>query len=63
MFEKKFKMKLIRFDGYILIFFIQSSNMGQARIVGGGIGQRQISIIIEARSTLYFNYRAAIYGY
>lgn len=42
---------------------LQSTNIGQARVIGGGIGQRQISVVIEARSTLYFAYRAAIFGY
>lgn len=41
----------------------QSSNLGQAYIISGGIGQRQISVLIVAKQTVYFNYRAAVYGY
>lgn len=41
----------------------QSSFLGQAYIVAGGVGQRQIAIVIEARQTLYFSYRASIFGY
>lgn len=48
---------------YLEISVDQSTNLGQARVIGGGIGQRHISVVIEARSTLYFAYRAQIYGY
>lgn len=48
---------------YLEVTCDQSSFLGQAFIVSGGIGQRQIAIVIEARQTLYFSYRAAIFGY
>lgn len=45
------------------IFALQSTQLGRAYIVSGGIGQRRISVVIEAQSTLVFNYRATIFGY
>lgn len=50
----------------ISIYFsllIQSTNIGRAYVVSGGIGQRRVSLVIEAQSTLYFSYRASIFGY
>lgn len=41
----------------------QSTNIGQAYVVSGGIGQGQIGVVIEARQTLYFSYEVAVYGY
>jgi len=41
----------------------QSSNLGNAYVVSGGIGQRRIAVVVEAKQTLYFHYQAAVYGY
>lgn len=41
----------------------QSSNLGKSYVVSGGIGQRQITVAVEAQETLYFKYKAEIYGY
>lgn len=60
--EKK-KKKLMSFHRNYFFYQFQSTNIGQAHVIGGGIGQRSISVVIEARSTLYFAYRAAIFGY
>lgn len=42
---------------------LQSSNIGRAVVVGGGIGQRTITAVIEARQTLFFRYNAQVFGY
>lgn len=47
----------------IKTFFLQSTNLGRAYVVSGGIGQRQIGVVIEAQLTLYFSYRASVFGY
>lgn len=47
---------------YFEAIVVKSSNVGRAYVVGGGIGQRQIKVVIEARSTHYFRYRAFVYG-
>lgn len=41
----------------------QSTNLGQAYITDGGVGQRKLTIVIEAKQTLYFKYKAYIWGY
>lgn len=41
----------------------QSSNLGSAYVIGGGVGRRFIEVVIEAQNTLYFNHKAAVYGY
>nr|AYV99543.1 venom polypeptide [Dolopus genitalis] len=48
---------------YVEIFVDQTSNIGTAYVTSGGIGQRHISIVLEAKRTFRFSYRAAIYGY
>lgn len=48
---------------YVQILVYQSTNLGRAYIVSGGIGERHIGIVIEAQSTLYLNFTASIYGY
>jgi Transcription activator MBF2 len=47
---------------YILINCEQASNLGQAYVTYGGVGQHSVQIIIEARVTNYFNYAAFFYG-
>ncbi|XP_055390152.1 uncharacterized protein LOC129619092 [Condylostylus longicornis] len=48
---------------YVEIIVEQSSGNGQAYIVAGRIGERFIRIVVEAKQTSYFIYRAAFYGY
>uniref|UniRef100_A0A182W4R3 Uncharacterized protein n=1 Tax=Anopheles minimus TaxID=112268 RepID=A0A182W4R3_9DIPT len=48
---------------YVEVVVNQSSPTGRGYIVSGGVGQRNIRIMIEAYGTLYFNYNAAIYGW
>lgn len=48
---------------YVQVVVNQSSNQGRGYITAGGIGQRRITLVIEAYSTNYFNYNAQIYGY
>uniref|UniRef100_A0A1Q3FN42 Putative transcription activator mbf2 n=1 Tax=Culex tarsalis TaxID=7177 RepID=A0A1Q3FN42_CULTA len=48
---------------YVQVVVNQSSNQGRGYIAAGGIGQRRISLVIEAYRTNYFNYNAQIYGY
>ncbi|GAB0096338.1 uncharacterized protein DMENIID0001_118290 [Sergentomyia squamirostris] len=40
----------------------QSVNVGNAYIKAGGIGQRYIEILVVAKNTMYFHYKAEIYG-
>lgn len=56
--------------GWIQIIFtfynndkFQSSNSSEAYVPSGGIGQRKIAISIWAKQTLYFEFKAKIYGY
>ncbi|XP_031628580.1 uncharacterized protein LOC116344252 [Contarinia nasturtii] len=48
---------------YLEVIVEQSSSLSNAYVVSGGIGQRQISVVVESKDTLYFKHRAAIYGY
>ncbi|XP_055309445.1 uncharacterized protein LOC129573178 [Sitodiplosis mosellana] len=48
---------------YLEVITEQSTNLGNAYVVSGGIGQRRISVVIEAKRTLYWQYRASIFGY
>lgn len=48
---------------YVEVVVNQSSSTGRGYIVSGGVGQRNIRLIIEAYNTLFFNYNAAIYGW
>ncbi|XP_055298544.1 uncharacterized protein LOC129566529 [Sitodiplosis mosellana] len=48
---------------YVQVIVEQSTNLGRGYVTSGGIGQRQVTIIIEAQSTLYFKYNAEIFGY
>lgn len=41
---------------------LQSTNVGRAYVVSGGVGQRSIVIFVEASNTLYFRYVGQIYG-
>lgn len=47
---------------YVQIEVNQSTNEGRGYVSAGGIGQRFIQIVIEAKSTTYFEYNAQIYG-
>ncbi|GAB0100880.1 hypothetical protein DMENIID0001_169780 [Sergentomyia squamirostris] len=47
---------------FFSVFVDQSSNLSNGFIINGGIGQRHITILIEATNTFYFNYVAEIYG-
>ncbi|XP_055382216.1 uncharacterized protein LOC129612572 [Condylostylus longicornis] len=48
---------------YIQVTVDQSSNIGEGYIIAGGIGQRFVTFVIQARSTSHFHYTAEIYGY
>jgi Transcription activator MBF2 len=48
---------------YMSVTVNQASAVGRAYIVSGGIGQRNIQVVVEGKSTNYFNYTAQIYGY
>ena len=47
---------------HVEIVAVQNNNLGNAYVVSGGIGQRSISIVIEAQETDYFSYKALYYG-
>ncbi|XP_055912824.1 uncharacterized protein LOC129946600 [Eupeodes corollae] len=47
---------------FVELVAIQNNNLGNAYVVSGGIGQRSISIIIEAQETDYFSYKAQYFG-
>lgn len=40
----------------------QTSNLGRAYVISGGINQHSISVVVEAYETLLFNIVASIYG-
>lgn len=48
---------------YIEVVVEQSSNLGRGYVTSGGIGQRQISITIEANKTTIFRETTQLYGY
>lgn len=48
---------------YVEIVVNQSTNLGRAYVISGGIGQRSVGLVIEAQNTLYFTYRASVFGY
>ncbi|XP_055711294.1 uncharacterized protein LOC129806611 [Phlebotomus papatasi] len=56
----------VRYSGaiitYIQVSVTQTSNLGRVYTTSGGIGQRSIVFVVEARSTLQFNYNVDIYG-
>lgn len=45
-----------------LFFVFQSSNLGQAYVTDGGIGENRITIVVEAQNTTIFRHRARIFG-
>ncbi|XP_058443114.1 uncharacterized protein LOC131425321 [Malaya genurostris] len=47
---------------YVQITVVQSTNVGKAVLVAGGIGQRFFQINVEAYSTYLFNYSLQVYG-
>ncbi|XP_049292197.1 uncharacterized protein LOC125768495 [Anopheles funestus] len=47
---------------YVEVVVQQSTSTGRGYIVSGGVGQRNIRLVIEAYGTYYFDYNAAIYG-
>ncbi|XP_052900763.1 uncharacterized protein LOC128307082 [Anopheles moucheti] len=47
---------------YVEVVVNQSSSAGRGYIVSGGVGQRNVRLVIEAYDTFFFNYNAAIYG-
>ncbi|XP_031628578.1 uncharacterized protein LOC116344250 [Contarinia nasturtii] len=48
---------------FLKVLVSQSTNKGRGYIISGGIGQRQLTVLIEADQTLYFKFSAEIYGY
>jgi len=48
---------------YLQVIVEQSTNIGRGYVTSGGIGQRQITVVIEGNQTLYFKYSSEIYGY
>ncbi|XP_055298548.1 uncharacterized protein LOC129566533 [Sitodiplosis mosellana] len=47
---------------YVAIVVNQTSSLGQAYVVKGGINQHQITIVVEAYNTNVFNVFAYVYG-
>ena len=47
---------------YVELNCIQDNNDGNAFVVAGNIGQRFISIVLEAKNTQRFSYTANYYG-
>lgn len=48
---------------YVEIAVNQTSNIGQARIISGGLNQRHIGVEIRAGITNSFEYKASFYGF
>lgn len=47
---------------FVEILAEQSSDIGNAYVVSGGIGQRFISMVVEAKQTRFFEFDAKVYG-
>lgn len=47
---------------YVIIRVQQSSSIGKAYIISGGVNKRNIIIVLEANATIYFSYDASLYG-
>ncbi|XP_017002407.2 uncharacterized protein [Drosophila takahashii] len=47
---------------YVELTCTQDASDGTAYVVAGGIGQRYISIVLEAKNTKNFSYQALYYG-
>ena len=47
---------------YLEITVSQSSTIGRAILLSGGIGQRSINVVVEANNTYWLGYSAVIYG-
>ncbi|XP_026465445.1 uncharacterized protein LOC113368098 [Ctenocephalides felis] len=47
---------------YLRIGIVQDTNIGNAYVVSGGIGQRRIVIAVQAVHTTFLSYNAQIYG-
>ncbi|XP_031627889.1 uncharacterized protein LOC116343792 [Contarinia nasturtii] len=48
---------------FVQITIAQSSSLGRGLVSSGGIGQRQISITIDALKTLHFRQNTYVYGF
>lgn len=47
---------------YVQIDVNQSTNVGRGFVVAGGLGQRNIKVVIEAKGTTYFEQHSQIFG-
>ena len=47
---------------FVELICLQDNSEGNAYVVAGGIGQRFISIVLEAKKTERFSYTANYYG-
>lgn len=47
---------------FVEILAEQSSDIGNAYVVSGGIGQRFISMVVEAKQTSFFEFDAKVFG-
>lgn len=54
-------MKMMKHSQVFFYLNSQSSDDGRVDIISGGIGQKQISFVIEARSVITFSYDVNIY--
>lgn len=50
----------LKISKYFLKF--QTSNLGSASATAGGVGQRSVSIVVQAQKTIQYRSTAAIYG-
>lgn len=48
---------------YVEIAVNQTSNIGQARIISGGLNQYHIGVEIKSNNTNSFEYKASFYGF
>lgn len=40
----------------------QSSNIGKAYVISGGVNKRNVAIILEANATTFLSYDVTLYG-
>lgn len=45
------------------MIILQSTKLGHGYVVSGGAGQRQITVVVEAKETMFFRIKSEIYGY
>lgn len=54
--------EITSFKSFLLLYF-QNSNESLAYLLTGGIGQKQMKILVESQHISFIQYKAEVYGY